>query len=33
MPENGEGAVFNIGEMMNNQDGDFMDFESEIVDL
>jgi hypothetical protein len=33
MPENGEGAVFNINEMMNNQNGDFMDFESETIEL
>jgi hypothetical protein len=33
MPEDGGEAVFNIGEMMNNQSGDFMDFESETIDL
>jgi hypothetical protein len=34
MPESGEGAVFDLGEMMANENSDdFMDFESETIDL
>jgi hypothetical protein len=34
MPEDGEGAVFNLSEMMANENNDdFMDFESETIDL